>query len=72
MISKALRDAYIFGYGAVRCGDLKLDMFPSNPYDVITENELFSYWEIGFDDAYQEAFDMHKLLEEINNDPEEA
>lgn len=68
MISKELRDAYIFGHGAVRCGDMKLDIFPSNPYDVITENELFSYWEMGFADAYEEAHDMFKLLEEVRND----
>jgi hypothetical protein len=64
--NKEHRTAYILGHGAVRCGNIKMNLFPLNPYDNETEKDLFTYWDLGFEDAYADELGYLNLLDNID------
>ena len=49
------RSAYTYGFVAVDYGNLKTDRYPINPYDDIEQQNLWEAWEIGFNDAFENA-----------------
>jgi len=69
--SKEEREAYYFGYTAVDYGCMKLDLFPSNPYDLWfprSQYLLWEAWEVGFNDGFEDKMEMLKITEEFRND----
>jgi hypothetical protein len=58
-----VRLAYRLGFTSIQFGDMKLDMFPDNPYDLHNEPDMFNAWQLGFEDGYQEEFELYRLME---------
>lgn len=56
------RFAYRSGFCTVQCGDLSKNTFFDNPYDYETQFDLFCYWQLGFEDAYEEEMDLLHMI----------
>jgi len=59
----AYRSGYRTGFCTVRCGDVTQNSFFDNPYDFDTQKELFCYWQLGFEDAYDEELNLIRMLD---------
>ena len=62
--NKEHRFAYRLGFNSVRFGDVTKDAFLDNPYDFDLEIELFSYWQLGFEDGYQEEMELINIIDQ--------
>lgn len=49
------KEAYCYGYASVDYGVFELDIFPNNPYCNFRETLLWEAWEVGFNDAFEDA-----------------
>lgn len=56
--TKLERYAYNCGFTSAQHGDMKLDIYPPNPYDDIAEQFLWETWEIGFNDSFEALVEL--------------
>jgi hypothetical protein len=65
--SQAEREAYINGYSAIKFGDVRLDIFPENPFNDRADYLLWEAWEVGFNDAYEDEVTIINIVKGLTD-----
>jgi hypothetical protein len=61
------REAYYLGRTSLDYSEIKINMFFANPYDPNRERNLFTAWEIGFNDGFEEEISTEIILKNLQD-----
>ena len=62
ILIRSEREAYYLGRTSLEYSDIKKNRFFNNPYDPVKETNLYTAWEIGFNDGFEEEITAEIII----------